>query len=380
MSTALVDRGPVAESEILAAVKNALPFISASLGPQSAGPHLKLRPARVGQIALLDLDTNVPVSARINARSNSLTLCILRTGKMKYQCGSGRSYKLEPGGMLIGQAEAGGEVHMPKGGSILVVNLPARTIADVLARRFSLTGFEPRFGKPALGDCREVNRIRQAVSMVTMLWSDKASRNPVVATELQDLLASLILLHTPSSLRKLLTRAAGSVSEATARRACDFMEAHLESTITIGDVARAASCSTRVLQLAFQRRYGVTPMRKLKQMRQRTVHARSGKRLDITHLALACGVSHPARFAPEARQPLLDLLLAAGHLSITLPPRSSSRCAQKSEANLVGAAISATHEPAWSRAIRGEIQQQCRQFAVPWLENPLPVPKQPEQV
>lgn len=85
---------------------------------------------------------------------------------------------------------------------------------------------------------------------------------------------------------------------ATVDRACGFMAVNLARPLSIAEVARATGTSPRTLQYAFQSRFGMSPMRWLREQRLRRLRAElcdpAGGR-GVTELALELGFTHLGR-------------------------------------------------------------------------------------
>jgi len=74
--------------------------------------------------------------------------------------------------------------------------------------------------------------------------------------------------------------------------------------LTIAEIAEAAGCGVRALQIAFNRFRGTTPMRVLQQARQkkaRTEMLRAGQTESLARIAAEYGFSSPTRLARSFR-------------------------------------------------------------------------------
>ena len=84
-----------------------------------------------------------------------------------------------------------------------------------------------------------------------------------------------------------------------------WIEAHLGEAITMGRLCAATGVSARSLQLAFQRRHGMSPMRFVFERRLAAVHRRivgGDGREDVTGIATSLGFTHLGRFAVAYRE------------------------------------------------------------------------------
>ena len=84
-----------------------------------------------------------------------------------------------------------------------------------------------------------------------------------------------------------------------------FMRANVGVPLSIAEIAEAAGCSVRALQIEFQRFRGTTPMRVLQQARleqARTEMLRAGQTESLARIAAEYGFSSPTRFAQSFRR------------------------------------------------------------------------------
>ena len=89
------------------------------------------------------------------------------------------------------------------------------------------------------------------------------------------------------------------------RRAEEFMRANAAMPLTIAEIAEAAGCSIRALQIAFHRFRGTTPMRVLQQARleqARTEMMRGGRAESLARIAAEHRFRSPTRFAQSFRR------------------------------------------------------------------------------
>lgn len=93
----------------------------------------------------------------------------------------------------------------------------------------------------------------------------------------------------------LLERRDGRV---TVDRACGFMAGNIARPLALEDVVQATGASSRTLQYAFLRRFGLSPMRWLREQRLRRLHAAlQGASADqgVTDIAVGLGFTHLGR-------------------------------------------------------------------------------------
>ena len=94
-------------------------------------------------------------------------------------------------------------------------------------------------------------------------------------------------------------------STALVTQLCDYMQAHLESNLTLTDLEIFSGLSARSLQLAFKKQLGVSPMQWLRQQRlessrQTLLHA--NPHTTVIQVALCCGFASPSKFAMHYKQ------------------------------------------------------------------------------
>ena len=89
------------------------------------------------------------------------------------------------------------------------------------------------------------------------------------------------------------------------QRAAQFIGAHLDDSLTIGEVAAAAGVAGRTLHKHFHDEHGTTPMRYVRdcrfaQVRQALLQA--GSQDNVTTIAVQWGFCHLGRFSVEYRK------------------------------------------------------------------------------
>lgn len=140
---------------------------------------------------------------------------------------------------------------------------------------------------------------------IELVRSDSLLTNEIATRSFEDNLALYLLLglrhsHTERLQRQSVTSAPGNV-----RRAEEFMHANAGAPLTIAEIAQAAQCSVRALQLAFHRFRGTTPMAALRRIRLEEARAemlRAGRVESLARIAAGHGFSNPSRFAQLFRR------------------------------------------------------------------------------
>jgi AraC-like DNA-binding protein len=117
---------------------------------------------------------------------------------------------------------------------------------------------------------------------------------------IEDLLCRWIVQGLPHNHTDLLERRSPSADLRAVRRAEEYFQSRLTDSISLSDLADAAGCSVRALQLAFRSARDTTPMAALRQARldqARQVLMRGGAEISVIDVALRFGFSNPGRFA-----------------------------------------------------------------------------------
>ena len=135
--------------------------------------------------------------------------------------------------------------------------------------------------------------------------SDSLLTNEIAIRGFEENLALCLLLGLPHNHSERLGRQKAGAAPGNVRRAEAFMRANAGIPLTITEIAEAAGCSVRALQLAFQRFRGTAPMRVLQQIRleqARTELLRPGRTESLARIAAEHGFSSPTRFAQSFRR------------------------------------------------------------------------------
>lgn len=157
---------------------------------------------------------------------------------------------------------------------------------------------------PAAGWCRAVLDLARNIDANGAAWL----RHAAAAAAMEDFLLRGLFSLQPHSCSALLQSPPEAALPRHVQRAREFIEAHAEQALTLGDIARAACVSERALQEGFRRHLGTTPHACLREVRLQRVHARlcaaaaSGERISVFEEAYRFGFFHLGRFAAYYRQ------------------------------------------------------------------------------
>lgn len=127
---------------------------------------------------------------------------------------------------------------------------------------------------------------------------------PVMQQMYEQLIVTGLLLGQPNNYSDALRRLESKVAPGDVKRAIDFIEAHLQSPVTLADIARASGVPGRTLLEHFKAHRSVSPMRYLRDARMARVREallRADKNETVTQVAMNWGFTHLGRFASDYR-------------------------------------------------------------------------------
>jgi AraC-like DNA-binding protein len=132
------------------------------------------------------------------------------------------------------------------------------------------------------------------------------AQQPLIATQLEDLVMTSLLMSAPNNYADRLAADPSEVAPRCVRRAMEIIEDHAHEPLTVEDIAEAVGTSVRALQAGFRRHTGDSPMTYLRGVRLEAVHralrdADPTNGVSVTDVALANGFSHLGRFAQAYR-------------------------------------------------------------------------------
>jgi AraC-like DNA-binding protein len=135
---------------------------------------------------------------------------------------------------------------------------------------------------------------------------DKGSslfHSPLAAAQAGQLLMSSLLLQQPHSHSSLLRRPTDHCAPHLIHEADDFLQSNAAEAITVDDLARHLGISTRSVFAGFRRHLGVTPMRRLKDIRLARVREEllSANCTVVTPVAMRWGFIHLGKFSNDYR-------------------------------------------------------------------------------
>jgi AraC-like DNA-binding protein len=129
--------------------------------------------------------------------------------------------------------------------------------------------------------------------------------NAIAANAFAQFIMTALLVSHPHNYSAALRRLDKPAAPRSVKRAIDYIEGHLETVISLGDIVAAAEVPGRTLFRHFADCRGVSPMRylrmaRLQKVREELLHAEPEQ--DISEIAMRWGFEHLGRFATEYRK------------------------------------------------------------------------------
>jgi AraC-like DNA-binding protein len=191
--------------------------------------------------------------------------------------------------------------------SRLYLRLPAALLRRKLealldGQKIEAIAFKPMFDQTR-GAGATIRRMSDFL-FAELEHSDTLFTNEIAIRSFEENLALCLLLGLPHNYTERLQRQKAA-APGNVRRAEAFMQANASMPISIAEIAEAAGCGVRALQIAFHRFRGTTPMRVLQQARlerARTEMLRPGQTLSLARIAAEHGFSSPTQFAQFFRR------------------------------------------------------------------------------
>lgn len=127
--------------------------------------------------------------------------------------------------------------------------------------------------------------------------------HPLVIDNLETAIFSTLVQGSSYHTLEPSTIKVSEISIARVREAAEYIRANMKQELTIAQIASAMNCSSRSLQTAFARYYGVSPSQFLRNARLEAAHTElieSNK--TITEIAFEYGFYNPSRFTKYFQQ------------------------------------------------------------------------------
>ena len=129
--------------------------------------------------------------------------------------------------------------------------------------------------------------------------------DPVTVSSLEQFIMTGLLLSHPHNFSDALRRLDKPIAPRDVKRAIDYIEAHLDSVVTLADIVAASRVPGRTLFKHFKEYRGVSPMRYLRAARFKRVRdelRRLEPEQSVMDVATRWGFAHMGRFAVEYRR------------------------------------------------------------------------------
>ena len=127
----------------------------------------------------------------------------------------------------------------------------------------------------------------------------------VTANSFEQFIMTALLLWHPHNYSDALRRLEKPIAPRDVKRAIDYIEAHLDSVVTLADIVAASHVPGRTLFKHFKDYRGASPMRYLRMARLKKVREalqRAEPEQDIAEVAMRWHFEHMGRFAVEYRK------------------------------------------------------------------------------
>lgn len=152
------------------------------------------------------------------------------------------------------------------------------------------------------------SRTASLQSVVSFLAStdpfiQSANEFPLIIAQTEQLLICALLAAQPHNFREELLRPSPVIAPYYVKRCEEYIFAHVDEPVSVGDLASYAGVSVRSLQIGFQRYRGMSPMLFLKDLRLQRVRDEllcaklQNKPETVTRVALAWGFCHLGHFS-----------------------------------------------------------------------------------
>jgi AraC-like DNA-binding protein len=129
--------------------------------------------------------------------------------------------------------------------------------------------------------------------------------NPIMTNMYEQFIMTGLLLSQPNNYADALHRLEVRVSPRDVQRAVDYIQGHLDSPLTLADIARASGIPGRTLLKHFKDHWGTSPMRYMRTARLARVREallRGDHSDTVTNIAMTWGFRHLGRFSVEYKR------------------------------------------------------------------------------
>jgi AraC-like DNA-binding protein len=202
-----------------------------------------------------------------------------------------------------------GELLWGGGCAQLCVMLPQSSLDRELERHLDRAITEPVTFAPAMNLASSTTRRWLDALRLVLNEADHSngqSLHPLTTRTLENLLVDSLLLAQRHNYTSALNGPTPTASPRAVRAAMELLEGSPERPWTVGELASEIHVSVRALQSAFARSQGLSPMRYLRDVRLRRIHAdlldADPQRTTVTEVAARWGFAHHGHFAARYRE------------------------------------------------------------------------------
>jgi AraC-like DNA-binding protein len=177
-----------------------------------------------------------------------------------------------------------------------------------------------------IADGFDLQRLARRISLATpegaslrrylaFLWREVAhdgafARSPVATREIELSLLAMVILAAENQTKSILKSGNVSLPPAHMRRAEEYLAAHVDSAVSMADLAVAAGASARTLFRTFKKQHRISPMAFLKQRRLEAAHrallAAEPGSTTVSEVARRYYFFHFGRFADDYQRIFLE--------------------------------------------------------------------------
>lgn len=214
------------------------------------------------------------------------------------------SQRFVAGDLMMYAPEWCGRIDMTRHTQMRNTFVPRATMDDAV---HSLLGERPDrpvvFTSRMTPNSTQAERLRRIVELMYTADGGSHALTAALQHSWQHMFAMELLTVWPHSLLRHLERPA--IVPRALRRACEYIDVHLDQKLSVVDIARAASVGVRALELGFARHFGISPMRYCRNRRLDAARRELGNTVNrprVADVALKWGFSNPGQFARAYRE------------------------------------------------------------------------------
>lgn len=297
-------------------------------GGDYAEQALALRSGQVGNVRMTEFHSRFDVASRPEAPSEPVYFQFIEKGSITF---------IRQNGDLLGSAKAGEllTVAIPLGERLRViaddrrigVGVSHMKLLETVHRHFGVLAPRNLTFRPTTST-QDGGVLGEARAVINSFLSSDAHSCPatIEARKLyENAIAVSLLLGVPSNVSDLIRRTDDAIAPAQLRRAQEFMRHGVHEVIGIDDIARAAGCTPRNLQLTFRRVIGTSPMRYLRQLRMEDARRRiQSTDESATAIAMSLGFNNLGRFSKDYRTLFGELPSRTRRMRLSAPPEAQA--------------------------------------------------------